>query len=980
MAELIDIEIGTERIRVPAWATEDTLTAMLKYNEIAARALNKLVGVGEADGKSVKVQEHYFKQIAKELEQSKKQQKELLDSSKQDRKKESEESKNTIKHIKSISSNNKDISSYVDNMSTAIATNNFVLNLLSDKITTATVSFDELVKRVETAGLAMSGQNKGSFNTDSLDNLTDMFKKYFDQQEKTKEEKRKEREKESDIEVFTGKSELFKNIERLQKKVESGKVESSSQLLQVILTTIDKKGFPIKGFNPKDLKSISTLVKEIQQGKQIQGSDKDTISAVLRNFKSEADEYKNIFDAFFKKYIKEDDFDNTKDQKILKTLNTIESGASAISNTVKSLFSGNFSLSNLADNLGKLISSFSDSIANMTGIKAISVIGPMVGAALGYMASTLESLSKSINELINVGASLGSSMVDLKNNATDVGMNLENFANLISKNSSALRILGNNTNEGMRNFALLANQVRDISQQYNYFGMTNSELNEAIIQEIELRRKSGQTLSDLQNNLAAGFNELLFETTAMAKITGQDRRELLRAQSLAVSDQVISSYLRTLDEGQQSTFRSINNMVGFLGEDMTLSFQRAVASGLSIDTLMGGQLALAGEFGQDLRNLYDIYQTGVQNGEDSVALQSKLVSQLSNMTLPNEEVLRTLATVEGPMKEQANAILKLIQNISGLEGRTPQEIAKEIAIAIGEQQTNDISALPAAIETMTNNLDAMMFRTMDSILGFGETGSSILSGVEGISKMAEGQDLQGFVKNIWDALPTEAKIGAGLAAIIGLLTSIDKNILGLGPLITGASSAAGGALGAAGAAGAAGGARGLFANAGRWFMPFLKKAGLLGLGVSAGEGLFDQELQDAGAPLLDRALSGIMGGGLGLLDFAAGAVNAPIDYVFGTNFGTPDLAGAWREYELQGYRARQQYENSQNGNLVNNDMSGIDTFNATGDFTSQTNQNYNTQPTNNVINKTNEDIVANISETNRLISILIRRYDEISNN
>ena len=43
MADLIDIEFGDQRIRVPAWATESTLEAMLKYNEIAARALNKLV-------------------------------------------------------------------------------------------------------------------------------------------------------------------------------------------------------------------------------------------------------------------------------------------------------------------------------------------------------------------------------------------------------------------------------------------------------------------------------------------------------------------------------------------------------------------------------------------------------------------------------------------------------------------------------------------------------------------------------------------------------------------------------------------------------------------------------------------------------------------------------------------------------------------------------------------------------------------------
>ena len=1044
MAELIDIEIGTERIRVPAWATEDTLTAMLKYNEIAARALNKLVGVGEADGKSVKVQEHYFKQIAKELEQSKKQQKELLDSSKQDRKKESEESKNTIKHIKSISSNNKDISSYVDNMSTAIATNNFVLNLLSDKITTATVSFDELVKRVETAGLAMSGQNKGSFNTDSLDNLTDMFKKYFDQQEKEKQENQKSKANLDDFDKFSGKSDLYKNIENMRKAIEKGDLKPDSDVLRVILSAIEEKGYKVKGFDPKDLKNIEELGKKIKSGTSLDSMNKTEINELLNNtlkrFKESGSRYTNIFDAFIKRYVKESSLDSTKDEKYIKILSSLESATNSTSNTVKSMFNGNFGLKGVADTVGKLAGVIPDILASVTGIKSLSVVGPMVGAALGYMASTLESLAKSINELMNVGASLGSSMVDLKNNATDLGMNLENFANLISKNSSALRILGNNTNEGMRNFALLGQEVRKISADYNYFGMTNTELNEAIIQEIELRRKSGQTLSDLQNNLAAGFNELLYETTAMAKITGQDRRELLRAQSLAMDDKSITSYLRTLDEGQQSTFRSINSMVGFLGEDMTMAFQRAVASGLSIDTLMGGQLSLAGEFGQGIRDLFDMYEISVQNGEDTTDFITKFAAQYSQLNAPDEETLRTIANVEGSYREQANAILGMIEKQVGFQNKNSQELANQMLAVVEELKANDIAGMPAAIEQMTNNFDAMLFRTMDNMLGFGETGSGLMDGVRELITLSEGQDLEGFIKNVWDTLPDSAKIVVGMASIIGLLTSIKDGIFGLGPLLTGASSAAGGALGAAGAAasgaanaGRAAGAAGAAAQ-GSKFVSFLKwlplvgdvamgvseglETGSVGRGIFGGVGSFLGRLGMAAAGTATTGIGGVVTQAAG--GYAGANVGSWLyDSLFGSDPSVSNIpindstipisqgqdtvldklqliaSESMETNYMLGYILTQSTTTSLilkdsisvHANTTNTWLENLNGVAETiRDDISEIKTNGGIQNNDDLIDllssssQNTESMVALISETNALLQRLIRRYDEISNN
>ena len=966
MADLIDIEIGDQRIRVPAWATETTLEAMLKYNEIAARALNKLVGVGDSDTKTLKIQEHYFKKIAADLAVSKRKQSEILEQDKKDRKADKKESADIVKAIhdstkkQGISGNDVvNTIKYINEMSSSIAANNILFTMLSDKASIVGIAFDELVKKVENTGSIFSGKIGGGSNPLNQTELENVLIKLV---EKITGSSNKPPAQEASLDAsFYGKTELYKNITKMFSKIDKNVLSMDDQLLNIIKYDVEQKGRLTRGFDPKDISKLSKIIDDLKKGIQVSVEDKDFISSMITGFKSDTKKFSGLIDAFVQTYIKSNNDELTNNERQLKTLNKMGSTISEFSKVTKSMFDGSFSLQNIAQSIGNVVSS-------LTGIAAA---GAIVSGVLGAVVSVIEQLSKSISTLLDIGASLGSTMVQLKNSATMTGLNLENFAKIIASNASAMRILGNNTNEGMLNFASLSSKVRGIAKDFNYFGLSNTELNEAIIQEIELRRKSGQNYADLQNNLAQGMNSLLFETTAMANITGQNRRDLLRAQVTAASDPGISSYLATLSEEQQNAFRSINNMVGFLGEDLTKTMQSAIASGLPLETLFGPTLSLAGDMGKDLMNLFDVYKKGIMSGEDTKQLQSKMVEIVSNMSAANENTLRLLATApDGTYKDMANAILQLSQNVRGFEGKTQQEVMAAFASSDANMKAQQLAALPAAMESMTNELNATIFRSVDEIIGLGKTGGSVVAAMENIEGMAKGENLQGLIKNMFDSMPDSLKLvtiaATSLTVLNSILGAINLLPAGIGAVVLASGSAGLGAMAASASATVLG-----------LGTAILQKAGLAALLYGAFEGITDEELKKADVGIIDRTLSGIMGVGLEGLDMAAGIVNAPIDYMFGTNLGKPDLSGAWRSYELEAYN---NYNASQlttppiGGEISDNTGSVIQNQIATTD---QNTSNVKPSASTTVpANISKEDSVPYIQETNRLLGALIRKYDE----
>lgn len=419
----------------------------------------------------------------------------------------------------------------------------------------------------------------------------------------------------------------------------------------------------------------------------------------------------------------------------------------------------------LSDNIGSFGDSVSGVVNSITGVVSgissafgpvgrvvggvISGIGAVASSVIGMMFGILDEFSNSLIDLSNTGASFGVSLVSLRDAAADAGMTMRDFSSLISENSSALRGLASTTADGI---ILVADQIQtvlgNIDDEFNYFGMTVRELNENMLYEIDLRRRTNQLLTTSTYSLVDGMQELLFQTTAMSILTAQDRRELMRTRQQSLSDELISSYRTTLLPQQQQAYDSLYNLSEIAGETLMGAFESAMVTGnipnvfepyfmQLLDTHTGGLGT----------QMFADFNQGVLSGEDQFEVQRRMLIQFAEVadSLSNTEiqdlVQRATYMENNGNTEYATAIRNFVGMVQRTQGLQTAVSAQGLNFSTMTRQdfedlirSSTAAGTPARLETAVNTIRASAFQMFDDLI---PGGMDISSGLNNILTQVE---------------------------------------------------------------------------------------------------------------------------------------------------------------------------------------------------------------------------------------------------
>jgi hypothetical protein len=421
--------------------------------------------------------------------------------------------------------------------------------------------------------------------------------------------------------------------------------------------------------------------------------------------------------------------------------------------------------------------------------KAIAGTG-MLGVAAGIAVGTVVQFSKDLTEMSNIGVGFGDTLLELKAHSTATGLSLADYGKLISGNMDGLVALGGTVHEGARLFSGLSRQIRDASNDFYQFGLSNMEMNQVIADEIELRRKSGMQQSLIAGNVAASMNELMLETSALANITGQDKREVMRARNEAMNDEVTSAFIGTLsDAARENALGSsaIFSKLGAAGDTMFASIFGGMASGVDSDVINGGVLAkltaLSPEIGTMISGIDDFITSNLGN-EDTPEYLSELtamVGQMQNSIVGNErERLSFLASTNGAQAENARLLLGMRRDAAGLNTdadenqqefiRTSVEMALSPLIGLGSTLEDAAVTLQlAALETVIGGFDTVMAKMMGDSDIVGDTGSSMIRMFDAVTAAYTDTGLFGGTLNLAEAMGLDTPMEQMTAAALGLL-------------------------------------------------------------------------------------------------------------------------------------------------------------------------------------------------------------------
>ena len=209
-----------------------------------------------------------------------------------------------------------------------------------------------------------------------------------------------------------------------------------------------------------------------------------------------------------------DDRDNEKDVKSVRT-------------RLKSLDS---SLDNTEDRFRSLTSS---------GDGAISFLKNFANQGKGFlgmglftvMASRFNELSKTWQDLSNIGQTFGGSMFTMLQRAGEAGLSLDQFAEIAKRNNLVIRATGGG-------FWSMQKELRKAISASGSYGMTVEQINQFMGEQLDVSRRNGSLQSRSSRQVVKDMGELALTTSALATASDKTREQISELAAAAMSSSI----------------------------------------------------------------------------------------------------------------------------------------------------------------------------------------------------------------------------------------------------------------------------------------------------------------------------------------------------------------------------------------------------------------------------------------------------------
>jgi hypothetical protein len=172
--------------------------------------------------------------------------------------------------------------------------------------------------------------------------------------------------------------------------------------------------------------------------------------------------------------------------------------------------------------------------------KSIPFFGAaMVAAGEGakFLLGQLQATTKAFNQVGAAGALGAEGMSGLRNQFIEAGIDLQTYTKVIAANSEALARFGGTAGDGAARFSKALGQVnRDFGRQLMSLGNSFEDVAEQTASFIALQGRLGRSQNMTQAQLAKGAFEYAKELDELARLTGQQKNQIIKQQDAAMSE------------------------------------------------------------------------------------------------------------------------------------------------------------------------------------------------------------------------------------------------------------------------------------------------------------------------------------------------------------------------------------------------------------------------------------------------------------
>ena len=479
--------------------------------------------------------------------------------------------------------------------------------------------------------------------------------------------------------------------------------------------------------NASELASESTL-------NELLGAQK-SLNAALGAVKEEGNQSNNILSGI-RRGIQEGNKNNEKDNITL--MRQMRQGAGNIGNqAIKS--------SQSATTFNSALSGFFSGLGSS-----------VIATAFGMANQAAIDLGESFRFASRFGLDFGNNFLDVNKRLAGVGLDFTEFSKIIATNQAAIRSLSDSTQSGSMEFLKLNEAFRKGAIAAGGFSMTSAEMSEYLGEELQIRRDSmnqEQFRNATTEQFSAAMLENLKQQQAMAKVTGQDVRERIKAQMEAKKSVIAQSFLSEQSADTRKKFEAMTGALSQLPGGKALG--EAIINGIATD-LPANAFApeLIARLGGGAEELINFINQGFANGGDldMTTLQS-MVQNVASDVGQSSSVLRTQAALGDSVAEEILTVQQRMVNTQDNMRENFESAYNELSEGV-EGSGKELQTLTLELEEQAKLVAALKLETALSIVGdeAGDLGVAFSDFTKNINKFLESDMASSLAKGIGAAL------------------------------------------------------------------------------------------------------------------------------------------------------------------------------------------------------------------------------------
>jgi hypothetical protein len=336
----------------------------------------------------------------------------------------------------------------------------------------------------------------------------------------------------------------------------------------------------------------------------------------------------------------------------------------------------------------------------------------IVAGVIGITAGTLDAIISNYVAALQAGFSFSDQLKKVRDDLGFLGLNVQSLTELLGSTGFEIRRLGKTSFESITNFIELTRATRELSQDFGFFGMTAGETMEELSKQLGALRQSGLTDGALMLATRDSFMLLNKEVLGYARLTGRQRRDLMR-EGIVQESSIVKSVLRDIGGGAVTSAISMQAAMEAMtgGGDllkMTMNRMAADFTGMAhlISVEQYGMEQMYPLIGKAVKDIASVLMDPQATNEQRAIVQAGMSGALQDsMNILGENARRFAGTDIGDM---ASMLYEASLQAVGFS-RDPAEILAASNKALTDAEKN-LLTLNSAINQMQQTFLAQFFK------------------------------------------------------------------------------------------------------------------------------------------------------------------------------------------------------------------------------------------------------------------------------